>query len=81
MPYKYVVSVDSKSFNEAPDEILRALGRLSWATEKAVPPDECFHPPNELLALGYFEDMKIGASLNLSVSLAWKYGPADVSGS
>lgn len=63
MPYKYVVSVDSKAFNEAPDEILRALGRLSWATQKAVDATAHFHPPNELLALGYFEDMKIGASL------------------
>lgn len=63
MPYKYVVSVDSKPFNEAPGEILRALGRLCWATKEAVSPDEYFHPPNELLALGYFEDMKIGASL------------------
>ena len=63
MPYKYVVSVDSKGFSEAPDEVLRALGRLSWATEKAVAStDGCFLPPNELLILGYFEDMKIGVS-------------------
>lgn len=63
MPYKYVVSVDSKGFSEAPDEILRALGRLSWATEKAVASaGDCFLSPNELLILGYFEDMKIGVS-------------------
>lgn len=63
MPYKYVVSVDSKGFDEAPDEILRALGRLSWATEKAVASTGGdFLPPNELLMLGYFEDMKIGVS-------------------
>lgn len=68
MPYKYVVSVDSKGFNEAPDEILRALGRLSWATEKAVvDTGDKFLPPNELLMLGYFEDMKIGVSFRLSV--------------
>lgn len=72
MPYKYVVSVDSKAFNDAPDEILRALGRLSWATEKAVSPAECFHLPNELLALGYFEDMKIGASL-IHIHFCWLY--------
>ncbi|OJJ48222.1 hypothetical protein ASPZODRAFT_140536 [Penicilliopsis zonata CBS 506.65] len=59
MPYKYVVSVDSKGFDEASDEILRALGRLSWATEQAVQPDEVL-PPNELLVLGYFNEMKIG---------------------
>lgn len=61
MPYKYIVSVDSKGFDEASDEMLRALGRLTWATEKAVtdPGDE-FLPPNELLTLGYFDEMKIG---------------------
>ncbi|CAG8205527.1 unnamed protein product [Penicillium olsonii] len=61
MPYKYVVSVDSKSFDEAPEAISRVLGRLSWATEKAVL--SCggsYLPPNELLILGYFEGMKIG---------------------
>lgn len=68
MPYKYVVSVDSKGFNEAPDEILCALGRLSWATEKTVvDTGDKFLPPNELLMLGYFEDMKIGVSFRLSV--------------
>lgn len=63
MPYKYIVSVDSKGFDEAADEMLRALGRLTWATEKAVTDsgDE-FLPPNELLTLGYFDEMKIGVS-------------------
>ncbi|KAI9929841.1 hypothetical protein MW887_011647 [Aspergillus wentii] len=61
MPYKYVVSVDSKGFNDASDEILRALGRLTWATNQAVVSmGDNFLPPNELLLLGYFEDMKIG---------------------
>lgn len=61
MPYKYVVSVDSKGFDEAPDPVLRALGRLTWATEQAVTSaGDQFLPPNELLMLGYFEDMKIG---------------------
>jgi hypothetical protein len=65
MPYKYVVSVDSKGFDEAPKDILRALGRLSWATEKAVmSPRDKYLPPNELLMLGYFEEMKIGVSIN-----------------
>lgn len=63
MPYKYVVSVDSKGFDEASDEVLRALGRLTWATEMAVTSagDE-FLSPNELLMLGYLEGMKIGVS-------------------
>ncbi|KAJ5765376.1 hypothetical protein N7520_004935 [Penicillium odoratum] len=61
MPYKYVVSVASKGFSEAPDAILRSLGRLTWATEKAVTAaGGVFQPPNELLTLGYFEGMKIG---------------------
>lgn len=64
MPYKYVVSVDSKGFSEAPDKILRALGRLSWAAEKAVVDTaDSYFPPNELLMLGYFEDMKIGVGV------------------
>lgn len=63
VPYKYVVSVDSKAFSDAPAEILTALSRLSWATEKAVTRvGGQYQPPNELLALGYFEQMKIGVS-------------------
>ncbi|KAF3396404.1 hypothetical protein F1880_006750 [Penicillium rolfsii] len=61
VPYKYVVSVDSKAFSDAPAEIMTALGRLSWATEQAVTRvGDQYQPPNELLALGYFEKMKIG---------------------
>lgn len=61
MPYKYVVSVDSRGFDEASDPILRALGRLTWATGQAVTcAGDKFLPPNELLILGYLEDMKIG---------------------
>ncbi|KAJ5124416.1 uncharacterized protein N7515_008241 [Penicillium bovifimosum] len=60
-PYKYVVAVLSKAFGEAPEVILRALGRLSWATEQAViSAGDRYMPPNELLTLGYFEGMKIG---------------------
>lgn len=63
MPYKYVVSVDSKGFDEAPNDMLQALGRLSWATEKAVTSSgDKYLAPNELLTLGYFEEMKIGVS-------------------
>ncbi|KAK2739436.1 hypothetical protein FQN57_006565 [Myotisia sp. PD_48] len=59
MPYKYVVSVDSRPFSTAPWVILGALNRLRWATKHTVKPEE-FQQPNELLALGYFEDMSIG---------------------
>ncbi|KAH6697235.1 hypothetical protein F5X68DRAFT_226622 [Plectosphaerella plurivora] len=67
-PYKFVVNVLSKSFSDAPDFILRALMRMSWAGHKAVwsnrgyqsPPasdDELdgLTPFNELLSLGYME--------------------------
>ncbi|GKZ28242.1 hypothetical protein AbraIFM66950_000054 [Aspergillus brasiliensis] len=61
MPYRYVVSVASKGFNEACPSILRAMGRLTWASKQAVlAAGDTFLPPNELLLLGYLEDMKIG---------------------
>ncbi|KAI1921801.1 hypothetical protein LOZ12_002134 [Ophidiomyces ophidiicola] len=58
MPYKYIVAVDSKSFQDTPPFLLQALGRLTWAVRKTVPPAE-FQRPNELLTLGYFEKMAI----------------------
>lgn len=63
MPYKYVVSVASKGFDEAPAEVMHALGRLTWATKEAVSAvgGSVLHP-NELLLLGYFEEMAIGVS-------------------
>lgn len=55
--------MDSKAFSDAPAPILTALGRLSWATEKAVTREGGqYQAPNELLALGYFEKMSIGVS-------------------
>ncbi|CBF75024.1 predicted protein [Aspergillus nidulans FGSC A4] len=60
-PYKYVVSVDSRGFSEACDPVLRALGRLTWATKNAVRSQGGnTYDPNELLLLGYFEEQKIG---------------------
>ncbi|KAL2820991.1 hypothetical protein BDW59DRAFT_181323 [Aspergillus cavernicola] len=61
MPYKYVVAVDSLGFNQAPDPVLHTLGRLTWATERAVSiQGGAAKPPNELLLLGYFEGQNIG---------------------
>ncbi|RAK94083.1 hypothetical protein BO79DRAFT_233923 [Aspergillus costaricaensis CBS 115574] len=61
MPYKYVVSVSSKSFKEACPPILRAMGRLTWASKQAhLAAGDTFLPPNEMLLLGYLEDMRIG---------------------
>lgn len=61
MPYKYVVDVNSKPFCEAPQPIISALHRLSWAGQTTVT-DGTFKPFNELLTLGYFEEQKIGVS-------------------
>lgn len=58
MPYKYVVSVESKGFNEAPAVLMFGLGRLTWAVKQAV--GDCAVIPNELLTLGYFDKMSIG---------------------
>ncbi|MCJ1389057.1 hypothetical protein MMC18_001911 [Xylographa bjoerkii] len=59
MPYKYVVAVDSKGFSEAPPPIIHALKGLEWAAHKSVQ-DKTFKAFNELLAVGYFEDGKMG---------------------
>lgn len=63
MPYKFVVSVDSKGFSEAPAEIMSALGRLTWATEQAVNNEKPL-APNEMLVVGYLEDMAMGVCGN-----------------
>ncbi|KAL3478064.1 hypothetical protein BJX99DRAFT_256831 [Aspergillus californicus] len=60
MPYEYVVSVQSQPFNEAPDSVLRALGRLTWAKDQVVRAEKGeAQSPNELLLLGYHEGQKI----------------------
>ncbi|KAL2854516.1 2OG-Fe(II) oxygenase superfamily-domain-containing protein [Aspergillus pseudoustus] len=60
MPYGFVVSVNSLPFSSAPDSILQVMGRLTWATDAAARAEgSTALAPNELLALGYFEDMAI----------------------
>jgi hypothetical protein len=60
MPYGFVVAVDSLPFSQAGDHILRVMGRLTWATHEATDKQGVTALiPNELLALGYFEDMAI----------------------
>lgn len=58
MPYKYVVSVNSKAFSEAPPVIMNVLNRLTWAGKRIVN-DGTYKEFNELLCLGYFEKQKI----------------------
>lgn len=60
MPYKYIVSVNSKPFEGAPDVIMNGLNRLTWAGKHAVGKD--YQGANELLALGYFEKQQIHVS-------------------
>lgn len=61
MPYKYVVAVESKSFGDAPAGIIDALQRLTWAGKRTVQ-DGAFEEFNELLAVGYFQNGKMGVS-------------------
>ncbi|EED12933.1 hypothetical protein TSTA_054450 [Talaromyces stipitatus ATCC 10500] len=58
MPYKYVLSVRSKGFDEAPAEVILGLDRLKWATDQVAGKEAS--GPNELLALGYLEKMAMG---------------------
>ncbi|OBT63755.1 hypothetical protein VE03_06947 [Pseudogymnoascus sp. 23342-1-I1] len=60
-PYKFVVTQTSRGFSEAPTVIIKALKRLTWAGEQTLTDvGEPFHPFNELLSIGYFEDCSIG---------------------
>lgn len=66
MPYKYIVSVDSKSFSEAPQVIMDGLARLTWVGRKtAEGVGATYKDCNELLALGYFEQQSIKVGLQL----------------
>lgn len=58
MPYKYIAQQHSKSFGEAPETVLNALHRLSWAGDRTVK-DHSFQKFNELLMVGYFEEQKM----------------------
>jgi hypothetical protein len=53
----------SKGFDEAPPVIIKALKRLTWAGKQTLAETvEPFHPFNELLSIGYFEETSIGVS-------------------
>jgi hypothetical protein len=53
----------SKGFDEAPPVIIKSLKRLTWAGEQTLAETvELFHPFNELLSIGYFEETSIGVS-------------------
>ena len=60
MPYKYVMAVQSTPFTQAPQPILAALQRLRWAGQRIGQTRE--QEFNEMLAVGYFEDARMGVS-------------------
>ena len=62
MPYNYVAAADSAPFSEAPAAVMECLSRLIWAgtTVTNGSPRPLF---NELLAVGYFETMKMDVSV------------------
>ena len=63
MPYKYVVSVKSQSFKDAPPIIMNVVNRLIWAGKKIVT-DGTWKQFNELLCLGYMEQQAISVSFD-----------------
>ena len=59
MPYNYVVGHDnSTSLADAPEGIKEAVRRMTWASKRVVPRQD-FVAFNELLAIGYFETMRM----------------------
>ncbi|CAD6443867.1 cb27798f-838e-4cbf-b0df-89cd4318de08 [Sclerotinia trifoliorum] len=61
-PYKFLVAHEANSFQNAPPPILKAMQRMTWAGKQAFAGKEDveFTPLNEVLCLGYFENMHIG---------------------
>lgn len=74
MPYKFIVSVNSRAFSEAPKVIMDGLNRLTWAGKHVVQ-DGTYQDFNELLALGYFEKQAIGVSFVL-LDLSYFFCPS-----
>ncbi|QSZ36984.1 hypothetical protein DSL72_009076 [Monilinia vaccinii-corymbosi] len=61
-PYKFLVAHEANSFEDAPMPIMKAMQRMTWAGQQAFSgrDDAIFTPFNEVLCLGYFENMQIG---------------------
>lgn len=57
MPYKFIATTASSSFDDAPDAIKDALSGLNWDPGLVV--KEGHNEFNEVPALGYFEDQSI----------------------
>ena len=65
LPYKYILAVETRPFQDAPDALLKALQRLRWAGKHVGQSEE--EQFNEILAVGYYEQGKMGVS-TISVS-------------
>jgi hypothetical protein len=65
LPYKFVVTTQSKSFSETHQDVLLAHSRLVWATRQTVAESNHeFQKPNELLLVCYVADMDMGVSIH-----------------
>ena len=65
LPYNYVVGHDnSTSLADAPAGIKEAVRRMTWAAKRNIP-DTDFINFNEVLAIGYFENMKMNVRIFL----------------
>ena len=65
MPYNYVVGHDnSTSLADAPAGIKEAIRRMTWAAKRNIA-DTDFIDFNEVLAIGYFETMKMNVRIFL----------------
>lgn len=70
MPYKFAARVDTKSFEDAPECVLRAMAQLDQIgqrvrelDEQSIDYDDNKERANECLVLGYMRDMKINVSV------------------
>ena len=79
MPYNYVVGHDnSTSLADAPEGIKEAVRRMTWAAKRAVA-DEDFVAFNEVLAIGYFETMKMNVRALFRPPVHVRYPLANIS--
>jgi len=56
MPYKFVASAESLSFEGSPWPLTETRSRLTWAARRLIGPDVSF---NELLTIGYFQQQNM----------------------
>jgi alkylated DNA repair dioxygenase AlkB len=59
MPYKFIASGDSRSFEEAPVAVRTARSLLNWAQRVFVNDEEGYQDFNEELIFGYMDGQKI----------------------